>query len=188
MVFTKQNNPKLSLLVFNILYYLLFTGSVFLTSGKFVNKTNAPKLYFVAIMLLIIAVIDGGKKFRVSLKNEFVSWSLFLIVFAQACYGLFQFAGWLPCHHSNFAVTGSFDDNPAGFAAVLALGFPVGLYVFKITNKLERIVLGTALFVVCVSIILSGSRAGIVAVFISTLVFVVTQSHFIFSRYLLHLR
>ena len=31
----------------NITLILIFTGSVFLTSGKFVNSENAPKLYFV---------------------------------------------------------------------------------------------------------------------------------------------
>lgn len=41
----------------------IFTGSVFLTSGKFVNETNAPRFYFVVLSLLItiaFGVESGG--------------------------------------------------------------------------------------------------------------------------------
>ena len=141
------------------------------------NTTNTPKFYFVALILLIIALImaiDGGKRLQISFKNKPVLSSIFLIVIAQAFYGIIQFTGWLPSHHSDFAITGSFD-NPAGFAAVLAIGFPVGLYWYVKTCKIERFIAGTALIVVFISIILSGSRAGIVAIFISTVLFIVNQ-------------
>jgi hypothetical protein len=35
----------------------LFTGSVFLTSGEFVNATNTPKLYFAEVLLLYLLLL-----------------------------------------------------------------------------------------------------------------------------------
>lgn len=127
---------------FNSLYVtILFAGSVFLTSGKFVNPTNTPKFYFfIATLLGALAIIAIHKKkitFGV-LSSKAILWGICIICFLQACYGLSQFVDWLPSNSSKFAVTGSFD-NPAGFAAVLAMGFPIGLNLFLKAKKMVGI-------------------------------------------------
>ncbi|WP_320167768.1 hypothetical protein [Mangrovibacterium marinum] len=105
--------------------FSIFSGSVFLTSGKFVNDTNTPKFYFVVAALLVAVAITAimyKKKITFGvLSNRSILWCISIICFLQACYGLIQFADWLPSNYSKFAITGSFD-NPAGFAAVLGMG------------------------------------------------------------------
>ncbi|PCH70291.1 MAG: hypothetical protein COC06_05230 [Bacteroidales bacterium] len=36
---------------------ILFSGSVFVTSGKFVNATNTPKFYFAVVSVLVATAI-----------------------------------------------------------------------------------------------------------------------------------
>jgi len=91
-----------------------FAGSVFVFSDKFVNSTNAPKSYFVMMSLTVtIALLTvSGRYIRYqAIKSKPILWGAIIICFLQACYGLFQFIGWLPSNHSSFVVTGSFD-NP----------------------------------------------------------------------------
>ncbi|WP_157666449.1 O-antigen ligase family protein [Alkalitalea saponilacus] len=100
-----------------------------------------------------------------------IFWGVSLICFLQACYGLVQLLGWLPSNHISFPITGSFD-NPAGFAAVLSLGFPIGLYLFSKAKGIEKNLASTILAIISVAVILSGSRTGIIAIVISSGIFV----------------
>ncbi len=43
--------------IFYLIILTIFTGSVFLTSGKFVNATNTPKMYFVGVSLLLFIMM-----------------------------------------------------------------------------------------------------------------------------------
>lgn len=125
----------------NIILSLIFLGSVFLTSEKFVNAENTPKFYFVAICLLVASVFIAISRKSLNIcaiKSKPIFWGVSITCFIQACYGLFQLVGWFPSNHSEFAITGSFD-NPAGFAAVLSMGFPIGLFLLAKTKKLKNI-------------------------------------------------
>jgi O-antigen polymerase len=150
---------------------ILFAGSVFITSGKFVNPTNTPKFYFVIATLLGAVAITAIHKKRISfgiLSSKAILWGISVICFLQACYGLSQFVGWLPSNHSKFVITGSFD-NPAGFAAVLAMGFPIGLFLLSKTKRtVERYLVSTGLVVIVLATFLSGSRTGVLAIPVST--------------------
>lgn len=149
--------------ILNLIILTIFTGSVFLTCGKFVNETNTPKLYFVVSTLLVIAVFIAISRNRLNfcaIKSKTILWGINIICFLQTCYGLVQFAGWLPSNHTKFTVTGSFD-NPAGFAAVLAIGFPVGLFLVTKAKIVERYLAGTSLIVIVIAVFLSGSRASV---------------------------
>lgn len=160
---------------------IIFTGSVFLASGKFVNETNSPKFYFVVIALLVATLITAIQRKQINqsvLLNKTTFWGINIICFLQACYGLLQFVDWLPPNHPKFAITGSFD-NPAGFAVVLAMGFPIGLNLFLKAKKIERYLVVTGLVVIALAIFISGSRTGILAILISSFVFLLLQTNII---------
>lgn len=184
-ILTRRNRHNISLGVCAI----IFTGSVFLTSGKFVNETNGPKYYFVLLSLLLLALFFAisGKTIKLnSLSNAKLQWAIYLVCIAQAMYGLFQFAGWFPSNHRHFAITGSFD-NPAGFAVVLATGFPLGFYLLQKRQRWKQYLFVTCQAVIFMAITFSGSRAGIVAIVSSGLVFLCLTfptrlSHFLRNR------
>ncbi len=166
---------------YRLCIFLFFLGSVFLTSEKFVDTTNTPKFYFVVIFLLVtIAFIAIGQKriFFCANKSKTILWGISIICFFQACYGLFQFVGWFPSNHSKFAITGSFD-NPAGFAAVLAMVFTIGLFLFIKAKRIEKYLAVIFLVVVAIAIFLSGSRTGLLAVLFSSFVFILFQTNII---------
>ena len=152
---------------------LVFLGSVFLTSEKFVDETNTPKFYFFLASVLVFIIINARSRKPITIgtfTGKTTLWGIYTVCFLQACYGLFQLAGWFPSNHSNFAVTGSFD-NPAGFVAVLSLGFPIGLFLLAKAKKIEWYLTVAGLIVIAVAVFLSGSRTGMLAIFISCGVF-----------------
>lgn len=160
-----------------LLVIIAFAGSVFLTSGKFVNATNDPKDYFGIISLLIIIIMVVFRscmvRFQSLMKSKFILRGIFIVCIVQAGYGLCQFLGWMPSMNVSFDVTGSFD-NPAGIAATLSMGFPIGLNLFM-REKEKRIIVFFGLVLIIISIVLSGSRTGILAIFFSSVVFVFSQ-------------
>lgn len=160
---------------------IIFIGSVFLTSGKFVNEMNTPRFYFVVLSLLFTIAFIAISQKRVSfcaMKSKTILWGINSIIFLQACYGLFQFPGWLQSNHSNFAITGGFD-NPAGFAALLSMAFPISLFLLTTKSKIERCFAASALMVISFSVILSESRAGILSIIFSSFIFFQFQSKII---------
>ncbi|MBS6269628.1 MAG: O-antigen ligase family protein [Tannerella sp.] len=97
---------------------------------------------------------------------------IIFICIVQAIYGLAQYIGWLQTN-SVFPIVGNFD-NPAGFAACLAAGFPFCL--FFIQKSGWEFYLGIiALSTISLSIILSGSRAGIIAIASVSIIYWGTQ-------------
>ena len=90
----------------------------------------------------------------------------------QASYGLMQYFG-LFHTYKVFNIIGSFD-NPAGFAASLAAGFP---FCFSALDggKWKRHLAIIALVIITLSIILSGSRASILSILIISIIFLVNR-------------
>ncbi len=167
----KKYTQKINTL-FTALIAIVFAGSVFLSSDNFVSQTNTPKSYFVVVSLLVTIILLAGINY-VSLKvikSKAVYWSIYVVCSLQACYGICQFMDWLPSSHSVFAITGSFD-NPAGFAAVLAMGFPTGLFLFSKAKRIEKYIAGLMLLVIAIAVFISGSRAGVLAIFVSSVFF-----------------
>jgi len=158
---------------------LIFTGSVFITSGKFVNATNTPKLYFVIATLLVVVAINAIHTKKINrgiLSSKATLWGINIICFIQACYGLCQFAGWLPSNHSKFAITGSFD-NPAGFASVLAIGFPISLFLHSKSKNVAKYLASIILLVLAIAVFFSESRTGMLSILISSIIFVLFQAN-----------
>ncbi|HXJ99845.1 MAG TPA: hypothetical protein VNJ50_13415, partial [Gelidibacter sp.] len=117
---------------FKIGIVLIFLGSVFLTSEKFVNTENTVKFYITVFGLFIgiITLLLRSVNIKIAVQ-EIASLSmmkgLYVVGVFQALYGVLQYIGKYQSNHSSFAVTGSFD-NPAGFIAVLSLLFPIGVF------------------------------------------------------------
>ena len=171
---------KIHNILIRFLIVLAFLGSVFLTSDKFVNEINSPKNYFAIFMILIIIpiVFFRGVSNLFTFQgtsNRIVLWAINTICFLQAAYGFLQFHGWLPSNNSKFDMTGSFD-NPAGFAAVLSMGYPISLFLLAKAGKIEKCSVIVALIVISFAICLSGSRTGVLAILASSVVFLLLQS------------
>lgn len=165
----------------NVFFIPVFAGSVFITSGKFVNETNSSKFYFVLVCLLIASIFVAISQKRLTIfaiKSKPIFWSVSFTCFMLACYGLFQYVGWFPSNHSKFVITGSFD-NPAGFAAVISMGIPIGLFLISKAKKVEQYLEGLSLIVIVVAVFLTGSRAGVLSILMSSFVFILFQSNII---------
>jgi O-antigen ligase len=95
-------------------------------------------------------------------------WYGTIIVFAfiLALHGLCQYAGLLPSANNRFIVTGSFD-NPAGIASALACAWPLCFLFFASTNHYLRFCFYALAVIIAIAIILSGSRAGMLAIVVA---------------------
>jgi O-antigen ligase len=157
----------------SVLFSIFFLGSVFITSEKFVDSSNSPKFYFTIIFLLAvissIAIIKKQITFETIISNR-ILWCISGIFILQATYGICQHIGWFPSNHLNFTLTGSFD-NPAGFAANLAIGFPINLLLLLKVRNIERYFIGAGVLIIAIAVFLSGSRTGLLAILISSISF-----------------
>jgi O-antigen polymerase len=135
-------------------------------------------LYFFIILILItfaaLNVVSNLITFQ-GIRSRTVLWGMSTICFLQAGYGFIQFLGWLPSNYSKFDITGSFD-NPVGFAAILAMGFPIGLFLLAKAGKVERYLASAGLLIISIAIFLSCSRAGVLAILVSLVVFLLLQT------------
>lgn len=113
-------------------------------------------LSFVSLLVLYMLVR------RVNLQQDWLIGGIIMMGLVQAMYGIGQYFRWFPNVASNYPVSGSFD-NPAGFAASLVILFPVALVLVSRASIYMRIVGVTAALILFVSIVLSESRAGFLA-------------------------
>jgi O-antigen polymerase len=163
----------------------IFLGRVFLTSEKFVDTENTIKYYFTVIALFVWVTIvflkSRNLKIAIQQTTSFsVLQGLYVVGIFQAIYVILQYIGIYPSNHSAFDVTGSFD-NPAGFIAVLSLLFPIGVYWCIKSKKLEQRLVFFSVGLILFSIIISGSRTGLLAVIISTILILMLEFH-LFSK------
>lgn len=152
---------------------LVFLGSVFLTSEKFVNTENAVKYYITVFALLIgiIIILFRSKNLKLEVRGITtlsVLKGLYIVGVFQSIYGILQYIGKYPSNHNYFIVTGSFD-NPVGFIAILAMLFPIGVFWCIKSKSLEQRLVYFSVGLILFSIIISGSRTGLLAIIISTI-------------------
>lgn len=103
---------------------------------------------------------------RTTLNIDWLFIGLVCIGIAQAVYGLGQYMHWANNIASpNFRISGSFD-NPAGFAAALSVCFPFALFVFSKKKLYWKIIGALAALLFVVAIVLSQSRAGVIAILV----------------------
>jgi len=96
-----------------------------------------------------------------------------LVCLAQGIMGIMQYCG-LIHGRSTFSVVGSFE-NPAGYAACLAVGFPYCLRRLPIRRTFEWWLMLCSRVVVPIAIIASDSRAGILAIAVVSVLYLCSR-------------
>lgn len=125
----------------------------------------------------IISVISLGLLYlvlkRIYLNNEWIYMGLVIIGIAQAIYGLGQYVHWFSnIAAPSFTMSGSFD-NPAGFAASLAVCSPFTLFLLQNKGLYPKIIGGISLGLITLAVFLSQSRAGIITIIVVSVIWAV---------------
>lgn len=144
--------------------FLLVTGIYGVYSGSL-----SPEWIITGCSLLLFYALSK----RTALNTDWFFIGLVCIGIAQAVYGLGQYMHrFNNIAAPNFRMSGSFD-NPAGFAATLSVCFPFALFLFSKKELYWKIigVLSAILFVV--AIVLSQSRAGVIAILVISAIWAV---------------
>lgn len=106
------------------------------------------------------------------LSYKIINCIIILLCIMQAGYGLLQYFYFFHST-SNFRIVGSYD-NPAGFAACLAVSAPLSFTFFR--YSLSYNIFGIISFmIISVAIVLSGSRAGIISITLASAIFLYSQ-------------
>ena len=182
---------------FIIAVFFLFFISVFFHKNRKEFKIDVLTVFVVLFVfyLLLISITShfylksivflGAGLFYFLCKRlpqrdiRYFDWLIVFVTFLQAVYGIFQYVG-VPVSRSSFPILGSFD-NPAGFSSCLVVGVPFYLGFIKENNNRRYYVL-SLLLVNLTAIMLSGSRAGILSVFIIFFLYLYRQYIYAFDR------
>jgi O-antigen ligase len=161
---------------------LFLFGGVFITSKHFMNVENDAKAYFIGGLLILLLLVfsisrKGLSRFMTALRTTGVGIGFSIVCLILLTYGLIQYIGFIPSRHDAFPITGTYE-NPAGFAAVQAALFPFALYLcFRNEYKCWiRWFVGITAVLCFVTVILSGSRAGVLAICAAATVVLVLQT------------
>jgi len=137
--------------------FLLFTGIYGVYKGRI-----SPEWIISGCSLLLFYALSK----RTTLNIDWLFIGLVCIGIAQAVYGLGQYMHWANnIAAPNFRISGSFD-NPAGFAVTLSVCFPFALFVFSKKELYWKIIGGLSATLFVVAIVLSQSRAGVIAILV----------------------
>lgn len=171
-------------------FYLSVIGCLLLTIVEMIKKSKEQTLQWSFSEMIFIGFLllgTGYEEYGGSLSPEWIISGLSLLFFYQLArriewnrlwvfsgiaflgvsevfYGLGQYLHWFrPV--GNFPITGSFD-NPAGFGAVLSTTFPFVLIMISKKETFWRVFGGLAAVLFIVVMVLSQSRAGIIALIV----------------------
>jgi O-antigen polymerase len=112
---------------------------------------------------------------RTEQTTEWLFAGLVFIGMAQAVYGLGQYVHWFSnIAASGFRMSGSFD-NPAGFAAALSVCFPFALFLVSKKKIYWRLIGGVAAVLFIVAVVLSQSRAGVLAIIVIIVIWTIKR-------------
>ena len=164
LILVFQNNQKFSVDLFSFVL-LLFIGYILLR-GVLSNMVTIRMLLYLSFVFIYFF-------FKVNnISRQNVAVIIVFVCLAQAVYGILQYY-MLVYTPNTFKVVGSFD-NPAGFAASLAAGFPFSLSLknSKISKYLGLLAAG----VIIVAVVLSESRAGALAIVLSLVIYLFSKN------------
>ena len=166
----------------SIIISIILFGGVFFTSEQFMNIENDIKFYYIILMSLLLITIcsirsKGFSELLASFRSYGLYYGFIVVSLLLSVYGLSQFFGCIQSRHYSFPITGTFE-NPAGFAAVQAMLFPFALLLSfeKVEKRILRVLSHFALLLVFLSVALSGSRAGILAMFTAIIVYILLNT------------
>lgn len=154
-----------------LIILVTYMGALFTNSSLFVDSQILPK-WFVTIggvlMFFIYSnlffLFSPNKKMNRKSLIPFVINVVIVLVSIQALYGILQYLNILS-PITKFQVTGSFD-NPAGFAASLAIAFPFFLLASIRAKKNVRWGIICLSVILVFAVLLSESRTGILSIVI----------------------
>ena len=156
--------------LFTSLYTIILFGGVFITSEHFMNVENDAMAYFIGVAVILLMLTcsvprKGLYRLKESLCSSCISVGFTSVCLMLSVYGLLQYFGAIPSRHYAFPITGKYE-NPAGFAAVQAALFPfaLALCLDKERNRPMRWLAGLTTLACILTIILSGSRTGLLAI------------------------
>ena len=167
--------PKVYIFVF---FGLLFGAFLFFRSSESVqlDRLTVSVLVFTGY-ILIATIITSGRSLHIlalvgflllffyfkgsAVENRHLHLIIVSLCLLQAIYGLLQYFQVVRIA-SVFPILGSFD-NPAGFAACLAVAFPLSFSLLRFSKYYKWFAI-VAMVVMGVAVILSESRAGMVSI------------------------
>ena len=172
-------------IVFNLCFVTLALCSVFCYSERMTDTHILSKWLFSLGVFGFIGIFYGITQFcrhNKTLNIEFCYATILTIALLQSFYALLQNIGVCDSYFTTHKMVGSYD-NPAGLAACLCLGIAPCVYFFRKTrNRLFCGILVTVIIILFGTMILSGSRAGVLGAII---VFVVYAWRYIIKRRIL---
>ena len=158
----------------------IFTTTLvgYILISEFSSQSMQSNIYYLSFAVFILLFLS----FRIVPLDCIgdINTIILSVCIIQAGYGLMQYFGIFHTYKV-FNIIGSFD-NPAGFAACLAVGFPFCFSALD-GNKQKRHLAIIALVIITLSIILSGSRASIIAILVVSSIFLVSRYHPCFNHY-----
>lgn len=142
--------------------------SVFIHSNQFVDTNILPKWYsyivvfFIVFIYVLLNIILSNS---IHISTSILVRIVVVVSLIQAIWGILQYSGFI-VSPSIYRVSGSFD-NPAGFATCLCSGFPfIRIILLKDHKVYFKYLEGIIASIIILAIVLSGVRAGIIAVVI----------------------
>lgn len=184
-------SPQITLKKIGMFIIVAFAGLIYLFTsncGRIKTTTTWKMCLAICVITFIQCFIIYGISFQalfplvwVMLLFLWTSWgeiidfkhmaSLFVcFAFILTIQGFSQYLGFLSSSDYNFPITGSFD-NPAGFSSALSCLFPFCLLYYKDNHSGLKYASWMVSFLIAFVIVLSGSRAGILAVGITLFVY-----------------
>lgn len=166
--------PKIHIDLFTTFFvgYLLFLS--FLSP---LTLNNIHRLSLISFILLYLS-------FKLETYSNYLKHIDIIILaacVAQACYGLMQYFEIFQIN-KGFKIIGSFD-NPAGFAACLSAGVPFCFSIFEL-GSWRRYIGVVSFAVITSSIVLSGSRSGIIAIIIVSCIYFANRYYHVLKKHL----
>lgn len=160
---------------------LIISGGTWFTSRYFYDEPNDSKFYFVLVLSLLTALLcsissKGFRNLRQGLNSRSFFLGVCLIGLALSVQGLLQYA-YIVLPHTVFPITGPFE-NPAGYVAVQCSCLPFSLYLClhnKVSWPIRTVAIISSL-VIILTIVLSGSRCGILAASVAIVVILALET------------
>lgn len=138
-------------------------------------------LSFLSISALSFLIYYLASTIVPAQRFRYLAAAVVIVVFVQALYGIAQFIG-LISRGNAFSVVGNFE-NPAGYASMLVFGTPFVLYFLNASYRpAGKYIAGGIFTTVGAAVILSGSRAGILAVIGISLLYLIKRTKTIWIR------